>query len=113
VGNVLRFKLNGSAMEVAAAVPNRVKTRVERLNRRSCGRISLPQTKNGAGRVMYLNDLAQQVLAASARGKPMERVFAGVPPARVNVAFIRACKEAGIEDFTLLTCVTRPRAGCA
>ena len=33
------------------------------------GRIMLPQTKNGDGRIVYLNTLAQQALAVCATGK--------------------------------------------
>jgi integrase len=41
------------------------------------GRILLPQTKNGEGRIVYLNALAQQALGAVCRqdAKPMSRVF--------------------------------------
>jgi integrase len=67
---------------------------------RAGARILLPQTKNGDGRVVYMNALALQVLDSCAPGKPTERIFPGISAANVSVAFIRACKEAGIEDFS-------------
>jgi integrase len=67
------------------------------------GRIVLPQTKNGDGRMVYLNKSAQAVLRSlSANGEtnPISRVFDGdVTPDRVSVTFRRVCKSAGIADF--------------
>ena len=67
------------------------------------GRIMLPQTKNGDGRVVYLNDLAQQSLSAVPRenAKPNDHVFAGesVAPENVSLAFLRACRARSISDF--------------
>jgi integrase len=37
------------------------------------GRILLPQTKNGNGRIVYLNTLAQQALAAVPQGTPTQQ----------------------------------------
>jgi integrase len=70
---------------------------------RGGGRILLPQTKNGDGRVVYLNKLALQVIDSMPRhgAKATERIFPDVNPAQVSVAFIRACKDVGIEDFSL------------
>ncbi len=67
------------------------------------GRIMLPQTKNGEGRIVYLNNLAQQALAAVQRenAKPTDHVFAGnsVTPENVSLAFLRACRAVNISDF--------------
>ncbi len=42
---------------------------------RKGGRILLPQTKNGDGRVVWLNTLACQVLDSLTAGAPLEHVF--------------------------------------
>jgi integrase len=67
------------------------------------GRILLPQTKNGEGRIVYLNTLAQQALAAASvpDAKPTNRVFDGeqMSPENVSLAFLRACRGVGILDF--------------
>lgn len=67
------------------------------------GRIMLPQTKNGEGRIVYLNTLAQEALAAVPRqdAKPTDRIFAGeqVMPENVSLAFLRACRSVNISDF--------------
>lgn len=66
------------------------------------GRIMLPQTKNGDGRVVYLNRLACQVLDSLRVGAPADRVFPtsdSVTPENVSLAFLRACRRAGIADF--------------
>jgi len=71
-------------------------------------RIMLPQTKNGEGRIVYLNKLALQVLEV-ARGDKVastERVFAGVSGEQVSMAFRRAAKAAKIEDFRFMTFAT-------
>lgn len=65
------------------------------------GRILLELTKNGKPRFAYLNQLANQVLASLEGGKPSELLFPGLTPAQVTVAFVRACKAAGILDFSL------------
>jgi integrase len=67
-------------------------------------RVLLPQTKNGDGRVVYLNRLACQVLDSLRSGAPMSCVFPAtedVTPNRVSVAFLRACRKVGIADFRL------------
>lgn len=66
-------------------------------------RILLPQTKNGEGRIVYLNALAQQALTAVPvpRGaKPTDRIFGGesVTPANVSLCFLRACRSVKIHD---------------
>ncbi len=67
------------------------------------GRIMLPQTKNGEGRIVYLNTLAQQALAAVPcdGAKHTDLVFAGesITPENVSLAFLRACRAVKNEDF--------------
>lgn len=67
------------------------------------GRILLPQTKNGEGRIVYLNDLARQALQAAAEGsvKPTDLVFTNeaATPENVSLAFLRACRSVGVLDF--------------
>jgi integrase len=65
-------------------------------------RVMLPQTKNGEGRIVYLNELALSVLRAllaDTRLKPTDTLFPGVTPEQVSVAFARACRKVGVEDF--------------
>jgi integrase len=67
------------------------------------GRIMLPQTKNGDGRIVYLNALAVEALSAVPRGraKPSDCIFGGesVTPENVSLAFLRACRAVKISDF--------------
>lgn len=67
-------------------------------------RILLPQTKNGEGRIVYLNKLAQQALSTVPvpdDAKPTERIFRGesITPENVSLCFLRACRSANIYDF--------------
>jgi len=66
-------------------------------------RLMLPQTKNGEGRIVYLNALAQQALGSVTRegAKPTDRIFSGEQMSQENVslAFLRACRAASISDF--------------
>ena len=62
-------------------------------------RALLPQTKNGDGRIVYLNRIAAGVLDSLPQGQPMNRVFPVSNEQYVRVAFERARKRAGIEDF--------------
>ena len=67
-------------------------------------RIMLPQTKNGDGRVVWLNSLACKVLDSLHAGAPTDRVFRSsdtVTPENVSLAFLRACRRVGIADFRL------------
>lgn len=66
-------------------------------------RIMLPQTKNGEGRIVYLNELAQRALGAvnSKGAKPSDRVFneSQMVGDYVTQTFARACRDVGITDF--------------
>jgi integrase len=68
----------------------------------SHARIMLPQTKNGDGRVVYLNQSAIAALQSVAHSpgiKAMESVFPGITPENVSVGFARVCRKQGILDF--------------
>lgn len=69
-------------------------------------RILLPQTKNGSGRTVWLNELALQVLDSIDRTgtRPTDRVFptsSQVNPENVSLSFLRTCRRVGIADFRL------------
>lgn len=71
---------------------------VDLLNRRVC----LPQTKNGDGRVIHLNDMAAMVFDSvgwNEETKPGDRVFAAWTPDQVSMAFVRVCRGLKIENF--------------
>ena len=63
------------------------------------GRLLLPQTKNGEGRIVYLNHLAASVLNSISNGNPAKLIFPDRSPEQVSVAFARACRRVGIDDF--------------
>jgi integrase len=66
------------------------------------GRILLPQTKNGDGRIVYLNECAQAVLKSVPRAEgasSTDRIFSGITPGQVTVAFARVCRGLKIADF--------------
>jgi integrase len=65
--------------------------------------IRLRHTKSGKERPAFLNDLALQVLNSMGASTRKNRglLFPGVTLAQVTVAFIRACKAAGVENFSL------------
>jgi len=67
----------------------------------SGGRVLLPQTKNGEGRIVYLNKLAQKVFndQIARESRAAGHVFANASGPKVSVAFRRAAKAAKIEDF--------------
>lgn len=68
----------------------------------SHGRAMLPQTKNGDGRIVYLNRIAADAIAGlpvDSSTKPTDRLFPGLTPEQVSMGFARACKRAGIADF--------------
>ncbi|MFL6212046.1 MAG: tyrosine-type recombinase/integrase [Pyrinomonadaceae bacterium] len=65
-------------------------------------RIMLPQTKNGEGRIVYLNKSAQAVIQSlpfDAGTRPTEKLFQGVTLDMVSVTFRRVCAAVGIVDF--------------
>ncbi len=67
-------------------------------------RIMLPQTKNGDGRIVYLNTLAIEALSAvlpPKNEKSTDCIFSADPvnPENVSVAFLRACRLVNISDF--------------
>jgi integrase len=62
-------------------------------------RIMLPQTKNGEGRIVYLNDMAMMVFDSMPEGLPGDRVFADWNGPRVAHAFERARAEVKLVDF--------------
>jgi len=65
-------------------------------------RIMLPQTKNGEGRIVYLNQLAMTVMA-SLPGRdevsPTARLFGDVTPDQITTIFRKVCGKLEIEDF--------------
>jgi integrase len=65
--------------------------------------IRLRHTKSGKERPAFINDLAMQVLISMGGGSQKHRglLFPDVTPAQVTVAFIRACDDAGVSDFSL------------
>ena len=65
-------------------------------------RIMLSQTKNGEGRIVYLNKAAQAAIGSlpfDANTKPTDKLFPGTTHDQVSAAFRRACKAAEIVDF--------------
>ncbi len=65
-------------------------------------RIMLPQTKNGDGRVVYLNQLALAAIRSVPRppdANTIGLVFRGIKPERVSVAFARVCRSQQVFDF--------------
>ncbi len=65
-------------------------------------RAMLPQTKNGDGRIVYLNRLAIQAiesLPVSEKTKPTDILFPGLRLEWVSVAFSRLCRGLQISDF--------------
>lgn len=68
--------------------------------------VTLRVTKNGKVRAAYVNDLAWQVLVAMGiperkRKKDRGVLFPGITPEQLSMRFIRACRDAGVEDFSL------------
>jgi integrase len=65
-------------------------------------RLILRQTKNGDGRIVYLNQTALTVirlLPFDGQTKATDRLFADLTPEQVSMAFRRACRNTRIEDF--------------
>jgi integrase len=65
------------------------------------GRILLRQTKNGEGRIVYLNQTAKAILSALAEGSssPTKPIFGAHTPEQISVAFTRTCRKLNIFDF--------------
>lgn len=65
-------------------------------------RVLLPQTKNGDGRIVYLNKMAAAALQSvvpQEKPQPTHRPFGEFTPAHVSVTFSRVCVRLGIQDF--------------
>jgi len=65
-------------------------------------RAMLPQTKNGEGRIVYLNRLALDAvlsLPVTEQTKPTDLLFPRLEPEWISVAFTRLCRKHGILDF--------------
>ena len=67
--------------------------------------IMLRRTKNGKARQAFINDLAMQVLTSmqvAERKNKRDRgpLLTGFTPEQLSMRFIRACRDAGIEDFS-------------
>lgn len=66
------------------------------------GLILLPQTKNGEGRIVYLNKFALKAIRSLSDGEgndSTEKLFPDVTPDQVSMRFRRVCKDLKIEDF--------------
>lgn len=68
--------------------------------------VHLRRTKNGKSRSIPINDLARMVLDAMGvpeRKKKRDRgpLFRGFTPEQLSMRFIRSCRDAGVEDFSL------------
>lgn len=71
----------------------------------STRRVTLRVTKNGKTRSVFINDLALQVMTAMGipeRKQKKDRgvLFPGITPEQLSMKFIRACRAAGVEDFS-------------
>jgi integrase len=64
-------------------------------------RILLPTSKNDEPKEVHLNAFAQQVLASIPEGEPEARLFPGLTPEAVSMAFHRVCAVLGITDIRL------------
>lgn len=65
-------------------------------------RVMLVQTKNGEGRIVYLNETAKTAIGSlpvSADTRSTELLFQGFTGEQVSMAFARACKRLRISDF--------------
>lgn len=66
-------------------------------------RVLLPQTKNGEGRIVYLNQMAvaalQSVKPSVRPPKPTDCPFGTIDGSHASVTFSRVCKRLGIHDF--------------
>jgi integrase len=65
-------------------------------------RVMLPQTKNGDGRIIYLNKMAQTVLKAvptTTDTKSTDKVFGLIEGPKVSMSVTRLCRRLKIADF--------------
>jgi integrase len=65
-------------------------------------RLMLPQTKNGEGRIVYLNQLAMTVMASLPcrdEANSTAKLFDDVTPDRITAVFRKVCGKLEIEDF--------------
>jgi integrase len=70
----------------------------------SNNRLLLPHTKNGEGRIVYLNQSAMVVFGSieqSPAANQLDLIFPDVTPENVSVSFSRVCRSLGIENFRL------------
>lgn len=68
----------------------------------SQSRLFLPQTKNGEGRMVYLNEGARAVLSSiplPPEASVTSKIFGGITPEQVSVTFGRLCRRLSILDF--------------
>ncbi len=66
------------------------------------GRVMLSQTKNGEGRIVYLNETARAAIASlplTAGARSTDLLFRAYTGEQVSMAFARVCKKLGISDF--------------
>lgn len=66
------------------------------------GRIMLPQTKNGEGRIVYLNRMAQAAirsLPTNTETNATDLIFRGLEGPQVSMHFSRLCRRLKIADF--------------
>jgi integrase len=64
-------------------------------------RILLPTSKNDEPKEVHLNAFAQTVLASIPEGEPEARLFPGLTPEAVSMAFHRVCGVLGFADIRL------------
>lgn len=62
-------------------------------------------TKSGKPRVTFINDLSMQVFEAMGIRERKQRkdrgvLFPSITPEQLSMKFIRACRDAGVEDFS-------------
>jgi len=79
------------------------------------GRALLPQTKNGDGRIVYLNQLALRAIESipvAPDTKPTGRLFPAVEPEWVSVAFSRCAAPLRLRTSTSTIYATPPPVGC-
>jgi integrase len=66
------------------------------------GRVMLAQTKNGEGRIVYLNETAKAAIRSLSLRSDVcstDLLFGGFTGEQVSMAFARVCKRLGISDF--------------